>query len=140
MEGEKCTDIEKERRIYEVMRKMIAGARRYDLLQYFTKEWEVSVSTIDKYSAEARAMLQTMSKEKLDIAEEFGLAVMQLTDLYAKCLAAKEYNTARLIRRDLSDLTGIRNLKVIESTEKMDQEDVVRELQKLLGANFTGHA
>jgi len=131
----KSDALEKESRVLEVVRMKIHGARRFDIIQHGTKKWKVCVRTIDEYIAEAVKVLKETSKDKLDLNEEFGLAVMQLSDLYTKAEKAGEYNTARMIRKDLSTLTGIDEMKIIISTETMDTHTVMQQIAKILGQN-----
>jgi len=130
----KADELTADARVLEIVKQMVRGARRYDIMQYVTDEakWGVNERQIDNYIAKAKIKLKEVSKEKLDIEEEFGLAIYQLSDLYKKAYEAKEYNVARMIRRDLSSLTGIDKFEVkIVTTGDMAQEEIIKELKAL---------
>ena len=55
--GKKCTNIEKDERIYRLVRLIANGATSSDMVQYASKEWGVGRRQADTYIALAREVI-----------------------------------------------------------------------------------
>ena len=101
-----ATKVEKQERVDAVLDLLLQSVSRRGILQYFAKRgWDVRPRTVDWYIAEARKELLELSRH--DREEEFGRAVGQLNLMLMQALAKGDLRTARLIRRDLTDLLGL---------------------------------
>jgi hypothetical protein len=113
----KATKVEKEQRVDEVFGLLLKGAGRRVILQYAAKKgWELAPRTIDWYIAEARAELAKLAR--VDRESELGRAVAQLEDLYLQALTKSDLRTARLVRKDLSELLCLVGPQRIEITTR----------------------
>jgi hypothetical protein len=105
---EKANDATIEARVTKVYEMLIAGARRYQILQYAASEkadWNVSTRTVDYYIQEANALIA--QEAEWHRGRELGRAIAALDDLYQRCMKVQDYQRALAVRRELNTLLGL---------------------------------
>lgn len=102
----KVTKAEKLERVDAVLDLLLQSVSRRGILQFFAnKGWDVSPRTVDWYIQQARKELVELSRQRRE--DEFALAREQLAMLLMRALAKGDLRTARLVRRDLTELLGL---------------------------------
>lgn len=102
----KVTKAEKLERVDAVLDLLLQSVSRRGILQFFAnKGWDVRPRTVDWYIQQARTELVELSRQRRE--DEFALAREQLAMLLMRALAKGDLRTARLVRRDLTELLGL---------------------------------
>ncbi len=104
----RITKAEKEARVNKVYELLIAGARRYQILQYASSEktgWNVTPRQVDSYIQEANALIAADSE--FVRPRELGRAIAALDDLYQRCMKVQDYQRALAARRELNALLSL---------------------------------
>lgn len=97
---------ERELRISEVMRLLLEGQHRAEILQYIAKAgWGVSDRTADGYIAQATAAIE--AEATIDRTAEFLRAKKRLENLYAVTMKKQDYGNARLALAELHKLLSL---------------------------------
>ena len=81
-------------------------------------------------------------KNKQTADQEYNFAIKQLKDLIHKCISKGDYQTARNVRRDLTDILGLNKLNINLNIEgkidslidikNMSSDDLEKEIRKKL--------
>lgn len=88
----KCTNKEKEERVFRVYKMLCKGESRAEICRYAVTTWGVSFNTVDRYLTEARVLLAEDFKLE---REEFALEILGgLKDLRRRAIADKQYAVA----------------------------------------------
>ena len=97
----KSNDTELAARVNEVYKLLLGGANRQDVLDHATKqEWNVTPRQVDTYIRRAKTALDRESNFRK--AVEFGKALNQLNNLYARALKIQDFRTALGVRKELN--------------------------------------
>lgn len=128
---------ERELRISEVMRLLLEGQHRAEILQYIAKAgWGVSDRTVDGYIAQATAAIE--AEATIDRAKEFIRHKQRLENLYAVTMKKEDYGNARLALDALSKLLSL-NMPPAPQTLKLlgiDNAQLEMLIQTLHGAGL----
>jgi hypothetical protein len=104
----KSTKAEKRIKTNAVLKWLISGVGRQDIIQYGSDKWGIGERQIDVYIKWANKILR--EKSNIDRNREVGLAVERLTNLYFECIkgSKKDIRTALAVQRELSETFGIK--------------------------------
>lgn len=115
---------EMEARVTAVYKMLLRGGRRQNILEHAEKEgWNVTPRQVDKYIAKANKIFKKQAAVDRDI--ERGLALEQLTDLYADARSMRDNRTGLDVRKERSKITDLypppqpRTLIISSSDEKL---------------------
>lgn len=119
--GRKHSDLEREERIIYILNLRSKGVKgRSDLLQFFTKEFNLSESQFDKDLKIAKEKI----KEYFDSDVDFQISEMakHYWELYSKSMKLQDYRECRNILKDLSALKGllVKHVDVKSGGEKIE--------------------
>lgn len=111
--GDRITAAELEKRISVVTNLIINGMRRKQMVEFFQSAenkqapWgrTLPLRTLDRYIKAAHTEIHANAARDRD--REMGKALLRLEELYRKANVAGQYNTARRIQHDISELTKI---------------------------------
>lgn len=116
----RSTEIEKEKRVYEVASLMLKGiTRRQDILQFVAKNhnWNVESRQIDYYIRDAKDLIKQTDYSDLDL--QLNKSLNQLDDLIYKNLNIQDYREVRNCIKAKSELLGLITTK-IDNTHKIE--------------------
>lgn len=97
------------RRVDIVYRLLLLGLDRARILEHVAKKypsWGCSASTIDRYAAKARVLIEEQGM--VDRPYEFGLSLARKLDLFTRCMNDKDWRTARMVLNDIDDIEGLK--------------------------------
>lgn len=112
----RATKVEKQKRIYDVKKMLLASSTRADICEFMLKKHGVAKWTTDRYIAEANKQFSDSSIFSTD--RELGLNIEQLKDLYHKSMRIDDYKSALAIRKELTKLLGLYPAEKSEVTIK----------------------
>jgi hypothetical protein len=95
-------------RVDAILRLLIAGAQRHDLLQFASapeQNWGLTARQVDTYIGKARKQLEKLAAARRSKALTRHL--VQRGDLYARALAAGEIRTALAVAQDEAELLSL---------------------------------
>jgi hypothetical protein len=113
-----CTKAARIRRVDIVYRYLLEGLSSSDIIEKVGKDhaaWGVKKRAIESYIHDAHKLI--VAAGEFERKAEFGRAVSELRHLFRKALEKGDINTARRVRKDLTDLYGLAAPKRIEITE-----------------------
>lgn len=108
--GYKSTDFEIDERVSHVYSMLLRGARRIEICRYATSNWNISDRTVDTYIVLATERLRAISLRISE--EEFNKAVGRLEEIFFRFMSERDYKSAVMVQRELSDLFGLREIKL----------------------------
>lgn len=123
-------------RVDIVYRLLLLGLDRSRILEHIGKKypaWGCSASTIDRYAARARVLIEEQGA--IDRPYEFGLSLARKLDLFTRCMNEKDWRTARMVLNDIDDLEGLKAPLEINLNDARRQlvdlmvEEVMREAE-----------
>lgn len=135
--AEKATHAEMIKRVATVLRLLVAGMPRADILQYASKTWKTSERSTDELIKRAKEEIAaTVRPESEAIVKE---AILRLDELYMKCYLDKKYRICLEIAREKCDrllgrpaqaiaVSGAMKIKVVpakfaDNDEEDDDDD-----------------
>jgi len=106
MPGDKCTMVEAERRRGEILKMLLVGASRQDILRYAKKEkWNVGDRQVDTYINEAKAVaVQDLEKDR---EKNLAFHVRRNEMLLNKCLHIHDYKGALSVDKNIAELKNL---------------------------------
>jgi leucyl aminopeptidase (aminopeptidase T) len=114
--GKKSTQAEMERRVQDVAAYMLEiSTHRSDIVEYFTKLWDVCPATIDKYKS--RAVKRIKAKNEVDIELERLAVIKRLDELYIKNMRITDYKNALQVLKERIELFGLKVDKMHITTD-----------------------
>jgi len=104
--GRKYSNAEVENRIDRIIELIGSGiVMRKPLLQFITKEFEISDSQFDKDFRKARKDIQELNRPK--IKRHISNAILKLEILYNKNFKMQDYRECRNVQAELNKLLGL---------------------------------
>jgi len=101
----KATKAEREARLNRIYSLLLAGATRYEILQYTATEWNLKPRATDAYIADANAMIA--QEGEYYRPREFGRAIARLHDLYKRAMKVMDFKAALAVQRELNGLLAL---------------------------------
>lgn len=120
----KSTNAEMELRISKIVGLQLQGYKRRHIIEYVTKKtnWGISERSVDVYIKKATKELEKAAK--LNVKRELGAAVARLMILWRKSFAVEDYKTCLAIQKELSELCGLKKMKIDVDVTKSDQYEI----------------
>ena len=103
--GKKSTQAEVMKRLTVIEELLLRGVGRQAILQYAGREWGISESMTDKYTAEIRKAW--VRSERARASDRVAEATKRRNKLYELTIEAKDYRTALAVDDSLRKLQGI---------------------------------
>ena len=91
--GKKASNVIIRKRVYEILKMIMLGIGRADILRYGAEKWDLEERQIDTYMERAREEL--VKSAVIDRDEQLGLALHRLNDLYSKNMHIDDFRGAR---------------------------------------------
>ncbi len=105
MAGKKCTKIEKQLRIAQVVRMLSNGAVQSEICQYAAKEWGLRERAAREIIYEARAVVVAdINQDRQEVVAEL---MHGARTVWKKAIADKQYNNALGAMNLISRLGGL---------------------------------
>jgi len=130
--AKKSTDAEMEIRHATVAEMIVKGQSRQDILQYGSKEWNVSDRTIDSYIDAAWSKIKS-SVDK-DVDKQVQLALSRYEDLYKRSFQIQDYRECRQVQNDIVKLLGLAEAQKIDHVSSDGSMSPPSNLQELYDA------
>lgn len=132
----KATDAEVERRVIVIMKLMINGAFREEILQYASEQedWPRSDRAIDEYISRAKKKLQLRGQPEVDQAR--GEAISMLNKLRALAIQKNDIAAATGAQREINKLLGTyapEKLEWKDTTDSMSDDEIEQRIAEILG-------
>jgi hypothetical protein len=104
--SKRVSKAEKELRLARIVKMLSGGHTRKDIVDFGKQSWNVSVSMMDKYMSQAWKEIEKLAN--YDKQQAFGKAISDLSELYRRALDNDDVSVALSVRKELSDLLGIK--------------------------------
>jgi molybdenum-dependent DNA-binding transcriptional regulator ModE len=121
----KCTQAVKEQRLNKVIRELLKETSRHDIVQEYSKKWDVSIRQVDTYIKEAKDQIVESVKE--DRESDIELELKKRDDLYNQSYRQGEFQTCLNIARDKAKLLGLYDRE--SGADETDLSKFAEELQ-----------
>jgi len=90
--AKKCTNVERDERIYRIYKMLCKGESRADIARYCAKEWGYKYRQVDEYIRRARDIMKEDFKLSRD---EFAVEILEgYKDLRRRAIADKQHAVA----------------------------------------------
>jgi F0F1-type ATP synthase delta subunit len=100
--------LEIEERVTEVLRMLVSGFGRDEILEKARIEWKIERAQTDNYIRKAKDIFQALAKEaKQDKDAMIGLAQRRLDNLYKNNLRTLNYQGALNTQKEINKLFGL---------------------------------
>ena len=102
-----------EQRVNELVKMILKGVCRDEMILYCSENWAIGERQSDKYTARAREKLEKSVSRKIEY--DYSKAVRRYEDLYKLSLNKKDYKTAVSINEKLTALQGLNKIQINHS-------------------------
>ena len=110
----KSDSSEMQKRINLIYSMLLQGLQRKAIIQYCSKNYEISDRQVDEYLAKARQLMSDDLVENMDLKRSEILA--QLNDLYNKSYLLEDYRECRNILAQITSILGVEAIKRTDIT------------------------
>lgn len=108
----KPSQAEVEKRITTAAKLILQGYNRYDLMEYFEKEFGLVSSTASLYYTKGLERIREINRE--EIRKEVHYELQRLETLYKECMDVKDRKTAASVAKQIADLKGFQQATLLE--------------------------
>lgn len=127
--GQKNQDItsaERLIRINAVKQLLLQGAKKQDIEEYCKDEFNIGQSTIDKYTAEAKAEIKEDFKNSTDIEFLKALFMQRMEDLYFQSYNLEDYKHCSALIKDQISFMGMESPKKLDHTNNGEKFEAAK--------------
>lgn len=96
-----------ESRIKIVVKMLLKGSSRLDIVQFSSEKWKIGERQADKYILKAKRIVKESVNR--DITYDYSLAVMRFTELFKAAITKKDLRTALTAAKELASLQSLYN-------------------------------
>ena len=118
--AKKTTAAEKQQRVTQVVKMLVEGAERRDIVLYASKNWGVSDRTVTSYIKSAREIITDSSRTETDYWR--GVLLQRHNRVFNKAYKDGNYQAATAANREVSKIVGAyapEKVEVISAREKV---------------------
>lgn len=94
-----------EKRTNQVIKMLLLGVSRADIIQFANENWDIGEAATDRYIKKANQHFSESSIIKRD--EQLGLAMRRLNDLFSKNMRIDDYKAALSVEKEIISLLGL---------------------------------
>jgi hypothetical protein len=127
--GKKSTRIVVRQRIAHIFGMLVDGYSRSDIMQYCAEHYGIAERQVDTYIEHCNDKLEHMERGSYE--KRLNKAIERTTRLYHRCLTAKDRRSANIANKELNELEGVKNFRVIHSGDKKNPVSV--QVEELTG-------
>jgi len=104
-----------EQRVNELVKLLLKGSDREEILLFCSDNWKIGERQSDKYILRAKNKIEQSVKRSIDY--DYAKAVRRYEDLYKMSLNKGDYRTALAVNKELTTLQGLFRLQIETSGE-----------------------